>query len=288
MEKYIRNCPKCNKEIEYKNKNCLNVALKNNKPCSSCAAILRLKKYGKNQKFVDRYATKGKNIGKNNAFYGKTHTKETKQKLAVVDKGYTQTQEFRDKSKLIGKNNGMYGKSVYDVWIGRYGKEEADKKLNDLREKHKINSAGKNNSMYSKPTPQGSGNGWSGWYNSFYFRSLRELSYIVNLDKQNKKWSSAEKIRIPYVNWDGKERTYAPDFLVEDKILVEIKPTKLRETKSVQLKKEAAEKYCKDKNLEYLLVDAEPLSTEEIKTLRSSGKVKFLERYERKFIERYE
>jgi hypothetical protein len=33
--------------------------------------------------------------------------------------------------------------------------------------------------MYGKPSPQGSGNGWSGWYKGKYFRSIMELSFIV-------------------------------------------------------------------------------------------------------------
>lgn len=35
-----------------------------------------------------------------------------------------------------GKNNPMYGKSVYDVWIEKYGEEEANKKLLKLKNNH--------------------------------------------------------------------------------------------------------------------------------------------------------
>jgi len=35
----------------------------------------------------------------------------------------------------IGKNNPMYGKSVRDVWIEKYGQEEANNKLNIFKEK---------------------------------------------------------------------------------------------------------------------------------------------------------
>jgi group I intron endonuclease len=48
-----------------------------------------------------------------------------------------------DKLKRIqnstGKNNPMYGKSFYDIWAEKFGKEEADKRLNEFKEKCKLN-----------------------------------------------------------------------------------------------------------------------------------------------------
>ena len=43
-------------------------------------------------------------------------------------------------------------------------------------------SKGKNNPMYGKPSPQGSGNGWSGWYKGIYFRSLLYSSFMSSID----------------------------------------------------------------------------------------------------------
>jgi hypothetical protein len=37
---------------------------------------------------------------------------------------------------LSGKNNGMYAKTVYDVWLEKHGKEEADKKYADYKNNH--------------------------------------------------------------------------------------------------------------------------------------------------------
>ena len=39
--------------------------------------------------------------------------------------------------------------------------------------------------MYGRFSPRGSGNGWSGWYKEWYFRSLLELSYMINETKFN-------------------------------------------------------------------------------------------------------
>ena len=41
--------------------------------------------------------------------------------------------------------------------------------------------SGEQNPMFGKQTPTGAGNGWSGWYKDWYFRSLGELSYVVNV-----------------------------------------------------------------------------------------------------------
>ena len=67
--------------------------------------------------------------------------------------------------------------------------------------------------MFGRPTPQGSGNGWKGWYKGWFFRSLKELSYVVNvLEPNGDIWESAENIKIPYVNYPShKGRGFQPN-----------------------------------------------------------------------------
>lgn len=76
---------------------------------------------------------------------------------------------------------------------------------------------------------------------------------------------------------------WAADFLLNGKYLVECKPTKLMKSVNVQLKKEAALKFCKDKNLIYKLTNCPILSDNEIKELYDNEDIKFLEKYEKKF-----
>ncbi len=52
-----------------------------------------------------------------------------------------------------------------------------------LKEKHRQNAIGEGNNMYGRPSPQGSGNGWSGWYKERYFRSLRELMFLIYAER---------------------------------------------------------------------------------------------------------
>jgi hypothetical protein len=52
--------------------------------------------------------------------------------------------------KCSGEKNGMFGKSIYDVWLEKYGKDEADKMLIDFKEKCRKNSSGEKNGMFGK------------------------------------------------------------------------------------------------------------------------------------------
>lgn len=63
---------------------------------------------------------------------GQHHTIESKEKMSNAKKG-----------KNKGIENPMFGKSPYDVWIEKYGKEEADKRKKSLYEKRSKNRKSK-------------------------------------------------------------------------------------------------------------------------------------------------
>lgn len=289
-KEHNRKCPLCKKDLYYTIKANLIKAIESNKSCRSCSSKKRSQKpeYKKiHSNFIERFCSKGSNVGSNNPFYGKKHTEETKQKLRDnTDRSYTQTQDFKNKQSAAhsGSKNNMYGKTVYGVWVEKYGVEEANRLKEIRREKQSIATSGKNNPMYGKPSPQGSGNGWSGWYKGWYFRSLRELSYAVGLDKNNLSWQSAEHIKIPYKDWKGKDRTYHPDFLINEKTIVEIKPTKLKNSPSVVCKKIAAEQFCSKKGYNYELIDPSVLKIEDLVKLKETGLIKFTDKYEKLFL----
>jgi hypothetical protein len=287
-EKFERICPSCKKVLGYANKKNRNKAEKKNSICGSCRAKINQNNPEHKKKMSLLRSSLFR--GKNNPFYGKHHTEETKKKVAKTKAGRIypvyQTKEFKEKSSRPGKLNGMYGKTVYGVWIEKYGKEEADKRMCQLKARTSVKSKGKNNPMYGRPSPQGSGNGWSGWYNGWYFRSLKELSYMINVIEKNKyKWESAEtkRLSIKYINYDGSERTYRADFFIDEKILIEIKPKKLMETPNNILKKNAAIDFCKKNNFEYRMVDIKLLPVNEINVLVENKKIKFNKKYEKKW-----
>lgn len=274
---YTRNCPKCNIEIIYSNKHTQKTAISKNSICRSCASS------GKNN------ANYGK-TGEANSFYGHKHSDVTIAKLKSIDKSYTKTKEFKDSvlrggGIRTGSANPMYGKTYYEKWIEKYGKEEADRLQELKRAKNKLASSGSNNPMFGKPTPKKAGNGWSGWYKNLFFRSLRELSYIVNvLEPSGKEWKSAESIRIPYKNYDGSDRTYSPDFICDGQ-LIEIKPHSLIETPLIRLKSEAATNYCELNGLTFLIIDIDVVTLTQLRSLIESGDVILTDRTKEKYSE---
>jgi hypothetical protein len=274
---YSRKCPKCETSILYKTKNSYNVAIKKNSNCKKCSC--------RGWTNINNLVKEG---SRSNGFTGKSHNEETIKKLKSSDKSYTKTDDFKQKisNATKGEKNGMYGKSLYETWLNQYGKEEADKKYDIWKSKISNATKGEKNGMYGKSSPNGSGNGWSGWYKGTFFRSLLELSYIVNIfERFNIEWESAEqkKYIIKYVNSEGISRTYRPDFIVSNKYLIEIKPKKLHNSKSVKEKTNAAIDFCKSNNLIFKITETIKLSIDEIIELKNSNNLKFTDRYEQKF-----
>lgn len=259
-----RNCPKCEKELFYSLEQNMKKAIAKNKVCRNCS--------------------RPDYNGKNNPFFGKKHSVECKEKLALERIGKPNTSKTKFITERVsGKNSCMHGKSLYILMIEKYGKEEADLRFQKFKDKQSANNSGKGNPMYGKVTR--AGNGYKGWYKGWFFRSLRELSYVYNLDQEGKKWISAESMDfyIEYKDYKNSDRTYVPDFLVEDKYLVEIKPIKLHTSKNVTDKKTAAELFCLDKPYTYIITDCDILSTEVLTQLHTQKIIKFTEKDESRF-----
>lgn len=296
MSNFTRQCPSCNVTINYSNKyNKLN-ADKKNSNCKSCG--LKLTMTDERREFMRQRVLGDKNpmyekFGELNPFFNKKHTEVTKQKIRENrDYSIYKTEEFRDKMRVLmaRENNPIREKSLYDRWIEKYGPELTDIKMKELKIKQSKNASGKNNPMYGKPSPVGSGNGWSGWYKGWYFRSIKELSYMINvIEKNNMEWINAESktYRIDYIDFKGENRTYTADFILNNKYLVEIKPKKLWVSDSVIRKKLSAIKFCEENNLIYKLRDTPNLSSEKLLELYETKQIIFTDRYEEKFINKY-
>lgn len=259
---FTRICPKCSKELVYKNQYNLKSAINKKSLCRSCTLSNLFS-------------------GKNNPFYGKTHSTETTKLISQKRKG-----QRNSPSTEFGRNGIINRKSIYQCWLERYGKEEADKRLLDFKRKQSVNNSGSKNSMYGKPSPIGSGAGWSGWYNGIYFRSLRELSLLYYLIRNNINFVTTEnkKYAIKYIDIDGKERNYFPDYLINNKILVEVKPRKLLKSDNNKLKFDAAFKYCLDNNLKYKITEPKIIDKKILIDLFLSGKITFIKKYNERML----
>lgn len=272
-----RNCPACGRIVHHSNRqNCLK-AERQKQICAKCEAARRQEAYR----------------GEGNPFFGRKHTTAVKDKIKQMDRSFTQTEVFRQRRRETSKHgpeNPMYGTSVYELWVAKFGVEEADERLRESKKKWSASSSGEKNPMFGRPTPQGSGNGWKGWYKGWFFRSLRELSYMVNVIERNQHdWQTAEtkQLSIPYVDPMGRSRTYRADFLLDNKLLVEVKPTKLKSSRTVRAKEDAAVEFCRERGWDYEVVDPPKLTDAEIKVLHDQGVLKFMDRYETLYQGRY-
>lgn len=257
MKEYTRKCPECGEPIIHKTKYSRNQCNKDKRPCRPCSSRLRYEKYGSHIDIINANVKSGK---RKNGFDGKSHSNKSRNLISESHLNNPEpyrTPEFREKmSKLFsGKNNPMYGKNIFNIWVGKYGIEEAKKREKIWKEKLSLKNKGKNNPMYGKESPKNSGKGVSGWYNEFYFRSLHELTFILICERFKIKLVSAEKIRINYISYTGNERTYSPDYIVNDNLLVEIKPLRLQSTPLNLLKFQAATEYCEKNKMIFKIKD---------------------------------
>lgn len=292
-KKFFRNCPKCGKKLGYTIKKNMQMADRKKRMCISC----KQKEVSLRPESRTRYEEKGRILseaysGPGNPFYGHIHNDETLSRFSVLQKNRDQsvyrTKSFRSKisQKTIGNRNPMYGRNIYQIWVEKYGEEEAIKRMSELSSVRSNNVSGFKNPMYGKPSPVGSGNGWAGWYKGWFFRSLRELSYVIDVvERNNHKWVSAEQIFlcIPYTDFDGTHRNYIPDFVLDGRIIIEVKPKQLMDTPSNILKQKAAYAFCKKNGFEYRIIDVKIIDQQRMFNLCLSGDLVFTKKYQSRF-----
>ena len=272
-----RTCSQCGDIVEYSNRHSCLKAIRKNQPCRKCA----------DAKLGVRYT------GEGNPFFGKQHSDDARRKMSERDYAYAHTDWFKQRRRetsLRGRDNPMYGKSPYEVWVDKYGKDKADNIMTQAKLKWSLAASGENNPMFGRPSPSGSGNGWKGWYHNWFFRSLHELSYMINvIEKGNHTWRTAEsrELSIPYIDPNGVARTYRADFLVDNKMLVEVKPIKLHSSRIVRAKELAAMNFCEARGWMYCVVDPPAITEHEIKMLHDNQTIIFMDKYEIKFQKRY-
>ena len=207
-----------------------------------------------------------------------------------IGKKLNRTPQGRENSIRRGADNAMFGKTLEQLMLRKYGAIEGPKRIAERRMKMSKHMSGSGNPMYGKPSPTGSGNGWSGWFDGHYFRSLLELSYLKHLIDNHKDFESGECARhgIQYVDsLTGKDMTYFPDFILKETgEVIEVKPKNLlRAVKNVD-KHSAARKKFGDKFMVITEESTERLTDAQITELHDSGRLKFLDRYELKYKQR--
>lgn len=96
-------------------------------------------------------------------------------------------------------------------------------------------------------------------YNFERFQSDLERRMMVRLDADPdvRKWMKRHGISIPWIDGQKHQRRYVPDFIVqyEDgrRAIIEVKDPSRLDSNDVQRKRKAAEMWCKQRGMEYVL-----------------------------------
>lgn len=165
---------------------------------------------------------------------GETVQRRHKGKKLSAIVGETRATEIKAllSAQRLGEKNHNFGGAhqKFAVRTGTYERQYGAEKAATIRQKISKALSGKNNPMFGIPAPKRTGGGISGHYKTFYFRSLLELSFILQLEKQAVRFESCDqcgKFKFNY-QFAGALRTYFPDFyLPGTHTIIEVKPARL-------------------------------------------------------------
>lgn len=281
-----RLCPECGQKLTYGSKKSKTVADLKNSRCRSCP----IKGLKRSQESKDK-------VSKANTGQKRTPAAIQKQIETRANSGYVVSRDTRKKMSdaLSGGKNPMYG-----VIMSQDSRDKmAAKKLGtkaSIITRQKMSAIRKGKKISEKvlaarsatPPNNSGGRGISGWYKNLHFRSSSELSFIFECEYNGYDIKSAEcvELQIPYLNNEGKLRHHYSDFLVKSKCIVEIKPPYMCADSFVVLKRIAAQKFCSDHNLDYIMTYRESIPKRQMFELRRLGVIsKFTGRHEKQYLE---
>ena len=87
------------------------------------------------------------------------------------------------------------------------------------------------------------------------------MMYRLEEDPHVLKWVKRHGITVPWIDGQKHQRRYVPDFLVEytdgRKVLIEVKDPSRLDSNDVKRKRKAAEMWCKQRHMEYMIATIE-------------------------------
>jgi len=161
--------------------------------------------------------------GERNAMYGKCHTQETKEKINLLNKR---------------------------SYVEKYGVERASIIIRKLSEA----LSGEKNPAFGK-IYKNTGKSVKGYYKNKFFRSLLEYSFMKHLELMNVNLDDIdyENFLVPWINENGINRTYRPDFYHPSaSVVYEVKQSYA--VSYNELKHNAARDYFKERKIEFRIV----------------------------------
>lgn len=187
--------------------------------------------------------------------------------LALEGKHPSQTKEFKEKAseRMIERNksdeqiqivkDAMTGREFSQEWKDAISQGSIGKVLTKEHKKH-MSETHKKNIASGKRKTAGKyiGKFWSNKnQQEIYYRSELELMYMKQLEIENYvKEYTCDKVRIPYL-LDNEKYTYLPDFLINNKLLVEINSYNVfyLNKRKKEAKVLAAREYCKERGWKF-------------------------------------
>lgn len=205
-------CDKCN--TNFTRKAYIVKSSRKNQGCDLCPTCARTASSKRAGKIIsDKY--KGKKI----------------EEIVGLEKG-TKIRNLLSFQRMGEKNHNYQGQhQKFPIRTGSLVEQFGEEKAALIKKKISIATTGSNNPMYGKPSPKRSGSGISGHFKQYYFRSLLELTCILDMIKNEIVFESCDGRKNFRFNYtlDGVERTYFPDFyLPNTDEFIEVKP--LRQT----------------------------------------------------------
>jgi len=195
------------------------------------------------------------NSGKGNPFFGKKHTKKTRKQMSDNHADFRGNKNPLVKWLKDPKNKELYSQRMKEVWQDeRLYKIACERNLENAK-KMVLNG---NHHPYS--------NCETGWFQSikfndrFYYQSSYEKRFLEFCELSDK-IKALQKLPfvISYKDENGRKRNYYADFLVNQKIVIEIKPKSMLNYNHNKEKIKAGKKYCQNNGYEYKLLMEEEL-----------------------------
>ena len=192
------------------------------------------------------------NRGEKNGFYGKKHTKETKKKMSRNHADFNGDKNPLRKWIKNPENAKKYSQIHKDKWDNL---KTDPIKYRQIRENH--SKAVTKAHISGKLLSYGRGHK-SGYFETtdgrkIYYRSSYEKKFLEQCNSRKEVDFRPCNFSIPYM-YDGIIKQYIPDFLINGKIIVEIKPAKLVNTEQNKAKIEAATLFCVSKEMIFLVL----------------------------------
>jgi len=200
------------------------------------------------------------NSGERNPFFGKTHTQKTRKKMSVNHADFT-----GDKNPLVKwlnkdpKNRRRYSQRLSESWKEKCKDPIQYEKLCKRNVQNVIKSMlNGNHHPYS--------NCETGWFvsNKFnlklYYQSSYEKLFLKFCESSNKITALQKpNFVVSYIDSAGKDRNYFPDFVINQRVVIEIKPQSLLSVGNNKLKIDNGRKYCNDNGYKYMVVTEKEL-----------------------------